>query len=72
MKLDEGRMSADGGAPSGSGCAECGRADAVKVGERWLCVECYSAAGSCCAGEFAPESENESAVQDRPDTALSE
>lgn len=29
-------------------CEACGRADAVAMGDRWLCAECISIAGSCC------------------------
>ena len=30
-------------------CEECGSYDAVAVGDRWLCVDCYAIAGSSCA-----------------------
>jgi len=29
-------------------CEACGRPDAVRMGDRWLCPDCISAAGSCC------------------------
>jgi hypothetical protein len=30
-------------------CDQCGCFDSVQVGDRWLCVDCYSVAGACCA-----------------------
>jgi hypothetical protein len=32
----------------GNYCERCGTANAVKVGARWLCENCYVEAGSCC------------------------
>lgn len=29
-------------------CEECGRSDAVRVGDRVLCADCFSLHGSCC------------------------
>jgi hypothetical protein len=30
-------------------CEMCGRPDALLVGGRWICDDCYQIAGSCCA-----------------------
>jgi hypothetical protein len=30
-------------------CEHCGKFDAVQLGDRWLCVDCYAVAGACCA-----------------------
>ncbi|HEU5070366.1 MAG TPA: hypothetical protein VFV96_08130 [Verrucomicrobiae bacterium] len=30
-------------------CDQCGRFGALRVNERWLCEDCYSVCGSCCA-----------------------
>jgi len=32
-------------------CERCGKPDAVKFGDEWICVDCYTECGSCCAGE---------------------
>jgi hypothetical protein len=32
-------------------CERCGRPDAVKFGDEFICDECYTACGSCCAGD---------------------
>ncbi|HEY9509738.1 MAG TPA: hypothetical protein VIV82_07745 [Verrucomicrobiae bacterium] len=29
-------------------CELCGRFDAVQIGDRFLCVDCYEGCGSCC------------------------
>jgi len=29
-------------------CEMCGRPDAIRMGDRWLCPDCISVAGSCC------------------------
>lgn len=29
-------------------CDVCGRFGAYRLGERWLCQECYTGSGSCC------------------------
>jgi cystathionine beta-lyase len=29
-------------------CEACGRSDAVRMADRWLCPDCISTAGSCC------------------------
>jgi hypothetical protein len=29
-------------------CEACGQFGAVHMGDRWLCADCISAAGSCC------------------------
>ena len=29
-------------------CEECGRMDALRIGDRIICLECYEQAGSCC------------------------
>jgi hypothetical protein len=29
-------------------CEMCGRFDAVQIGDRFLCVDCYEGCGSCC------------------------
>lgn len=34
--------------PTTACCEACGRHDPVLMGDRWLCAECISAAGSCC------------------------
>jgi hypothetical protein len=31
-------------------CDACGHADAVQIGDRVLCQDCYQGCGSCCAG----------------------
>ena len=36
--------------PEGQTCDVCGQAGAVEIGESKLCAECYSEAGSSCAG----------------------
>lgn len=33
------------------GCKHCGRAEAHLLDDLWICDDCYSAMGSCCAGE---------------------
>lgn len=30
-------------------CEECGKGDAIRFGDRVLCIECYSLSGACCA-----------------------
>lgn len=37
-------------------CEHCGRSDAGPVADQWLCLDCYSASGACCAGEDGPDS----------------
>lgn len=29
-------------------CERCGRPDAVRIGDRIICPDCYDKAGSCC------------------------
>ena len=29
-------------------CDVCGRFGAYRLGDRWLCQECYTSSGSCC------------------------
>ncbi len=38
-------------------CEMCGRFDAVQIGDRWLCVDCYEGCGSCCQEADMPESD---------------
>jgi hypothetical protein len=33
-------------------CAFCGHPQATKVGDRYICDDCYIARGSCCAEWF--------------------
>ena len=40
----------------GQQCGECGQSGAALVGDRLLCLSCYSARGSCCA-EFEGDDE---------------
>lgn len=35
-------------------CEMCGRYDAVRIGDRQLCVDCYEGCGSCCP-EFSKD-----------------
>lgn len=32
-------------------CQRCGKPEATKFGDEFICDECYAACGSCCAGE---------------------
>jgi hypothetical protein len=32
-----------------------GRFDAQKLGDRWLCLDCYAGCGSCCSAEFGQQ-----------------
>ncbi|MFN0079392.1 MAG: hypothetical protein ACKVY0_23245 [Prosthecobacter sp.] len=43
-------MNEDSGstAPVPACCEACGSPEAVQMAHRWLCLECISAAGSCC------------------------
>jgi hypothetical protein len=38
--------------PPPPACERCGRESAVVIDGRGWCVDCWAAAGSCCAGEF--------------------
>jgi ribosomal protein S14 len=29
-------------------CRRCGKGDAVRFGDQWLCRECFQQYGSCC------------------------
>ncbi len=45
-------------------CDQCGQPDAGPVADRWLCLDCYSAFGACCAAEDGPDSEAAPAVHE--------
>jgi len=32
-------------------CEQCGRFDAIEVGDHKLCPDCHAVSGSCCAGD---------------------
>ena len=32
-------------------CERCGKPEAAKFGYEFICDECYTVCGSCCAGE---------------------
>ncbi len=34
--------------PEAMACELCGRPDAIRFGDRFVCPECYENAGSCC------------------------
>jgi hypothetical protein len=36
-------------------CAECGNFGALEIGERKLCAECFTLAGSACAGSASDD-----------------
>ncbi len=36
-------------------CETCGKFGVYKLGDQFLCLECYEAAGSCCAAEFVKD-----------------
>ncbi|OAI56999.1 hypothetical protein AYO49_00325 [Verrucomicrobiaceae bacterium SCGC AG-212-N21] len=35
-------------------CEECGKLDAERIGDRVLCLDCYTGCGSCCS-EFGKD-----------------
>ena len=37
-------------------CVFCGKADATKIGDQYVCDDCYIARGSCCAEWFEESS----------------
>lgn len=37
--------------PSQPVCGRCGRPEASKFGDEFICDDCYAACGACCAGE---------------------
>ncbi|MBX7211578.1 MAG: hypothetical protein K1X78_24945 [Verrucomicrobiaceae bacterium] len=39
---------AESSATTAACCEACGRHDPIRMGDRWLCAECISTAGSCC------------------------
>ena len=32
-------------------CERCGKLEASRFGDEYICDDCYTACGSCCAGE---------------------
>jgi hypothetical protein len=47
-------------------CDQCGCFEAVQMGDRWLCVDCYSVAGACCALKpQSPEASRKDAKAER-------
>jgi len=52
-------------------CDTCGCFDAVQIGDRWLCVDCYEGCGSCCQ-EWLSEEENGSPDRKNPGPAQPE
>ena len=54
-------------------CEACGRPDAVRMGDRWLCPDCISTAGSCCPEFGAWDAwSSEASVAARTRAALAE
>jgi len=47
-------------------CETCGASAAVKVGDRWLCENCYVEAGSCCLEFGATDLWEDSSGTKRP------
>ncbi len=45
-------------------CDVCGRFGAYRLGERWLCPDCYTGSGSCCP-EFGKDDLWEFQAEDR-------
>ncbi|HEY1049013.1 MAG TPA: hypothetical protein VGE39_04635 [Prosthecobacter sp.] len=41
-------------APTGL-CSRCGKPDVAKFGDEFICDDCYTACGSCCAEWFQKE-----------------
>ncbi|MDW8342990.1 MAG: hypothetical protein RMM51_00690 [Verrucomicrobiae bacterium] len=50
--------------PTLPACERCGAPRASRIADRWLCTDCYTAAGSCC-----PEFGADDLWQHHPDTS---
>ncbi|HEU6448185.1 MAG TPA: hypothetical protein VFV23_07100 [Verrucomicrobiae bacterium] len=50
MKPDSTVQSVNNSTSVEKSCDECGRAEAIEIGDQFLCADCISNNGSSCAG----------------------